>query len=691
MKRPFAAYQGDEPYVFVCYAHEDAVHVYPEIQRLHEGGVRIWYDEGISPGTRWSEELARQLSQASLVLFFCTPQSVKSTHCQTEIDFAIDQRRPLLVIQEGHVDLPLGLRFQLAGKQSILKHELSAKQYADKLIAAISPNLVNRPDIAPMPKVKRSRARRLSYVAVAAIAAAGLTTLLWRMWPLPTSESRITGSPTPATEIEYSVAVLPFRSSNSEPATVTFARGLTDELINELSGPNSEKIRRLYPPLRYPLRVASAQSTLRYQNTSEDLATIGQSLGSGYLVEGSVRSAGERARVALQLVHAADNDPVWSHSYDASMADPLQAQNDIARHAARRIAGLVPDMYREGKSHFANAAAQEYYVRGNRVQMDMITGGDVDAFAMLANIEKSLELDPAFVWTYENVVSAYLSLMEQSMEPVETVAPIEELLDRATALIRSGAPTFGLSESLLRAHRAQNDLVKLDYANADKSVRDALREKPDDLKALQIQAILFLHRERPDEALASYKRDVEAGGATAPDAQVGLALLLRARGKSGAAVKAIESALELYPGELGKAQLLIEQANAYLMLDEPGHAAKLVDQAWDLCGANHPEMFAAALAATGRADRARAILRDLEAAGQGRRFNPVDVIEGYVARGDLDAAFRWIDRAVDARFEPVVRWMHLVTVSVAGVWPPALTSDYRWQSAYNKLPTAAGV
>ena len=56
MNTPFPAYQGDEPYVFVCYAHENAARVYPEIQRLHEAGVQIWYGEGISPGTRWTNE-----------------------------------------------------------------------------------------------------------------------------------------------------------------------------------------------------------------------------------------------------------------------------------------------------------------------------------------------------------------------------------------------------------------------------------------------------------------------------------------------------------------------------------------------------------------------------------------------------------------------------------------------------------
>ncbi len=171
MKRPFAAYQGDEPYVFVCYAHEDAEQVYPEIQRLHEGGVRIWYDEGVSPGTRWTDELASKLTEASVVLFFCTPQSVKRKHCQNELNFAIDKDRPLLVIQDGAVDLPPGMQLQLGAHQSILKHDLSAEQFEAKLTAAISQHLVRGPAPAPAaPKSARSRTRRpLLYVAGVAL------------------------------------------------------------------------------------------------------------------------------------------------------------------------------------------------------------------------------------------------------------------------------------------------------------------------------------------------------------------------------------------------------------------------------------------------------------------------------------------------------------------------------------------
>ncbi len=61
MDRPFPAYSGNEPYVFVSYAHKDSNAVFPELKWLKDQGFNIWYDEGISPGTEWREELGQAI------------------------------------------------------------------------------------------------------------------------------------------------------------------------------------------------------------------------------------------------------------------------------------------------------------------------------------------------------------------------------------------------------------------------------------------------------------------------------------------------------------------------------------------------------------------------------------------------------------------------------------------------------
>ncbi|MFB3106115.1 MAG: toll/interleukin-1 receptor domain-containing protein [Pseudomonadales bacterium] len=65
---PFPAYTGDEPYIFVSYAHADNEIIYPEIQWLRDQGFNVWYDEGISPGTVWRDELADSIEGSNLYL-----------------------------------------------------------------------------------------------------------------------------------------------------------------------------------------------------------------------------------------------------------------------------------------------------------------------------------------------------------------------------------------------------------------------------------------------------------------------------------------------------------------------------------------------------------------------------------------------------------------------------------------------
>ena len=95
MDKPFSSYQGDDPYLFVCYAHDNADTVYSEISWLNDQGFNIWYDEGLSPGSVWRDELAESITGAKVLLFFVTPQSVTSAHCQREVSFAVDRGIPV--------------------------------------------------------------------------------------------------------------------------------------------------------------------------------------------------------------------------------------------------------------------------------------------------------------------------------------------------------------------------------------------------------------------------------------------------------------------------------------------------------------------------------------------------------------------------------------------------------------------
>ena len=132
---PFDAYAGEEPFVFVSYAHKDGHLVYPEIKALHDSGVRIWFDGGIDPGNEWPEDIAQALLKAKMFLVFVTPSAVESKNVRDEINFAINNDKSFLAVHLQETQLPAGLALRMGGIQAILKHRMTKENYNKKLLS----------------------------------------------------------------------------------------------------------------------------------------------------------------------------------------------------------------------------------------------------------------------------------------------------------------------------------------------------------------------------------------------------------------------------------------------------------------------------------------------------------------------------------------------------------------------------
>jgi hypothetical protein len=113
-------YKGSEPYIFISYAHKDRDVITPILQRLTADGCRIWYDEGIDPGTEWPESIARHLESSSVCLSFISPYSAASKNCRREINFALSRNIPLLTIFLEDTKISPGLEMQISTYQSIM-------------------------------------------------------------------------------------------------------------------------------------------------------------------------------------------------------------------------------------------------------------------------------------------------------------------------------------------------------------------------------------------------------------------------------------------------------------------------------------------------------------------------------------------------------------------------------------------
>jgi len=138
LQSPFDAYDGDEPFVFVSYAHKDGRQVFQEIKRLHDLGVRIWFDGGIDPGNEWPEDIGKALLKAQVFLVFITPAAVESTNVRNEINFAINKKKSFVAVHLQKTQLPVGLELRTGDIQAILKYNMTEENYNKKLWSSFS-------------------------------------------------------------------------------------------------------------------------------------------------------------------------------------------------------------------------------------------------------------------------------------------------------------------------------------------------------------------------------------------------------------------------------------------------------------------------------------------------------------------------------------------------------------------------
>lgn len=271
MKKPFKAYRGSEPYIFVCYGHADADTVYAELSWVNGDGFNIWYDEGIEPGESWRDEVASAITQSSLFLIFISPNSVLSKVCLQELNLALTYERKILAVHLDETYLPPGMELSLNDKQAIIKSDYSESEFRDKLFKALNRAVYN-----------------------------------WN----PGEEAL----PGPADDEDSSIAILPFSYRGSSRDGEYLSEGIADELIHGLSQFNN-------------LRVVSG---FAFKNQDLDIRNIGRRFKVQSVLDGRVQQSGERIRINVRLTDTSDGSMIWSNRYDQEMKDIFDIQDNVA-------------------------------------------------------------------------------------------------------------------------------------------------------------------------------------------------------------------------------------------------------------------------------------------------------------------------------------------------------------------------
>jgi TolB-like protein/Tfp pilus assembly protein PilF len=194
---------------------------------------------------------------------------------------------------------------------------------------------------------------------------------------------------------ENSIAVMPFRDMSAARDQEFFCEGMSEEIINALG--------------RVPeLRVASYTSSLRFKGTATETQTIGRELIVAWLLEGSVRKAGDMLRIAVQLVRAADGFSAWSGRFDRKLDDIFSVQDDIAGMIAQTLTQRVAKT--SGPlitSKTSKNEAYSLYLEG-RYLWNKRPGNVV--WQALDRFQRAIEIDPHFAPAHAALASVYGTL-----------------------------------------------------------------------------------------------------------------------------------------------------------------------------------------------------------------------------------------------------------------------------------------
>jgi TolB-like protein len=222
---------------------------------------------------------------------------------------------------------------------------------------------------------------------------------------------------------DRSIAVLPFVNMSGNQENEYFADGLSEEILNVLTG---------IPDLKVTARTSSFQ----FKGKNADLREVGEALNVAHLLEGSVRRAGDKARITAQLIRAKDGYHLWSETYDRTLEDTFEVQTDIAESVSRALGVVMDDAQRERmrSAGVRNVEAFIYFQRGrerfydahsNEIDMRMLEES-ADLFT------EAIRLEPQFADAYflRSDVHAHGSTaedMELSERDAHGVSYLEDL------------------------------------------------------------------------------------------------------------------------------------------------------------------------------------------------------------------------------------------------------------------------
>lgn len=423
-----------------------------------------------------------------------------------------------------------------------------------------------------------------------------------------------------------SIAVLPFVNISPDAENEFFCDGLAEELLNALTKIES-------------LKVAARTSAFSFKGTNAKVSEIGEALGVNTVLEGSVRKSGDRVRIMVQVVNAADGYHLWSERYDREMNDIFAVQDEIALSVVEALKVTLLQSERSAilKKATDNPEAYELYLRG-RTFWNRRTPADFQK--AISYFENAIAIDGDYSLAYAGLTDCYALLAY-----FEEVAP-HELREKAKA---SAERAIELDEASAESHTAMamyNLIFEFDLPAAERHFKKALELNPRLVTAQYLYGTHLATQKRFDESFRRGRIALELDPLSGPlIGNVGRALYIAGRYEE--AIALAEKNLELSPNFFFTHWVL---GVCHRQIGNNEAAVRHLSRAVELSG-----IFAlkgdlgVALAKAGREGDAREVLAELEAESKKRFVSPLWTAVIYAALGETETALHYLEKAWEVR------------------------------------------
>ncbi len=464
------------------------------------------------------------------------------------------------------------------------------------------------------PETDGLRGARLGLLLAAVGAAGAAPGLIYYFVVRERPATRAAGVPTP------SIAALPLVNLSRDPEQEYFADGLAEELINMMA--------------KVPgLHVAGRTSSFAFKGKNEDLRSIGQKLNVSTVLEGSVQKAGDRVRITMQLINAADGYHLWSESYDRKVTDVFAVQDEIAEAVVTALKPkLLPAQAPTSVQHRTpNPDVYTQYLLGRH----FFNRATVDGYNRAASAyKKAIALDSKFAPAWAGLAHATYWIADSA----DSAAHIFEGQRRA---LEAAEKAVALAPDLAEAYVARGAIrsaTRWDWAGAKADFERALALSPESADVLQDYSLYVL---RPlgkvQEGLAAARKAAELDPLNGR-MWTTLASFLVCLGQLDEARAALNRSLEinpeqaLAPGWMGT--VLLQQGQPQAALTASQRSTSEVFQLMGAALANHD---------LGNAKEAQKALDRLTSSFPHSAAYQIGT--AYAWWGENDRAFEWLDRA----------------------------------------------